>query len=208
MFNLIGMYEGKKVGFVGDLVFGFCGGDVVFVLGVLIVDGGFVVNVFIFVNQLYVYWNVSDNVILILGNFNIFLGYEVIFLVGNFNYLILYMFFYGLFFYMGLKVDFGLGEDLSLMFGVFNFIDFIEVNVIGFYSLGVQLGYKGVYFNLLYGDQDGDFEGSVGLFFQVDFIVGFDLIEDFYLGVNVIMNLYDVGSESDCLGFYGFVGYV
>ncbi|HAE72380.1 MAG TPA: porin, partial [Flavobacteriaceae bacterium] len=38
------------------------------------------------VNQLYMYWNVSDKVTLTMGNFNTFLGYEVISPAANFNY--------------------------------------------------------------------------------------------------------------------------
>ena len=54
MVNLIAGYEGEKVGFVADLVFGPRGEDAVFN------DSGPTS----IVNQLYVYWNVSDKVTL------------------------------------------------------------------------------------------------------------------------------------------------
>lgn len=207
MFNLIGTHEGKKAGFVGDLVFGPRGGDAVFASGVPTL-GGVAANASTFVNQLYVYFNASDNVTLTLGNFNTFLGYEVISPTGNFNYSTSYMFSYGPFSHTGIKADIGLGEDVSLMLGVFNPTDLTEANYIGSYSYGAQLGYKGVYLNLLYGDQDGDAEDSAGALFQVDLTAGFDVTEDLYVGVNATMNSYDAGDESDNPGFYGFAGYL
>ncbi|MEL7424114.1 MAG: porin [Bacteroidota bacterium] len=208
MFNLIGTHEGKKAGFVGDLVFGPRGGDAVFASGVPTSDGGFAANASTFVNQLYVYWNASDNVTLTLGNFNTFLGYEVISPTGNFNYSTSYMFSYGPFSHTGIKADFGLGEDLSLMLGVFNPTDLTEANTIGSYSLGAQVGYKGVYLNLLYGDQDGDIDGSAGSLFQVDLTAGFDVTEDFYVGVNATMNSTEIEEATDNPAFFGGAAYL
>jgi len=55
-------------------------------------------------NQLYGYWNVSDNVTLTIGViFNTFLGYEVISPTANFNYSTSYMFSYGPFSHTGIK---------------------------------------------------------------------------------------------------------
>lgn len=62
MANAIFKYEGEKVGFVADLVFGPRGEDAVF----LSTGSSNIVN------QLYAYWNVSDKVRLTLGNFNTF----------------------------------------------------------------------------------------------------------------------------------------
>ena len=80
MVNLIGAYEGEKVGFVADLVFGPRGEDAVFASPFYNANGSS--NI---VNQLYAYWNVSDKVKITLGNFNTFLGYEVISPTANFN---------------------------------------------------------------------------------------------------------------------------
>ena len=208
MFNLIGTHQGKKAGFVGDLVFGPRGGDAVFASGVPTSDGGFAANASTFVNQLYVYWNASDNVTLTLGNFNTFLGYEVISPVGNFNYSTSYMFSYGPFSHTGVKAAIGLSEDLSLMLGVFNPTDLTESNAIGSYSLGAQVGYKGVYLNLLYGDQDGDVDGSAGSLFQVDLTAGFDVSEDFYVGVNATVNSTEIEEATDNPTFFGGAAYL
>ena len=86
MANVIFSYEGEKSGFVADLVFGPRGNDAVF---------GSTVGSNPIVNQLYAYYNLSDSFTLTLGNFNTFLGYEVISPVANFNYTTSYMFSYG-----------------------------------------------------------------------------------------------------------------
>ncbi|MBK5278816.1 MAG: outer membrane beta-barrel protein, partial [Bacteroidia bacterium] len=86
MVNLIGAYDGEKVGFKGDLVFGPRGFDAVFA------------NTYTgqrIVNQLYGYLKVGEKVTLNLGQFNTFFGYEVISPTGNFHYSTSYMFSWG-----------------------------------------------------------------------------------------------------------------
>ena len=173
MANIIASYEGDKVGFTADLVFGPRGAEAVF-------GSPSALNI---VNQLYAYWNVSDNVTLTIGNFNTFLGYEVISPTGNFNYSTSYMFSYGPFSHSGLKADFTFG-DFTMMLGVFNPTDATDFNPSGEYVGGAQLGYGGAYLNFLF---DNDF-------FQVDLTGGWDLSDSFYLGVNAT-------SASD--SFYG-----
>jgi len=186
MANVITSYEGEKVGFVADLVFGPRGIDAIFASPMYTVNGTGTGNI---VNQLYAYWNVSDKVKLTMGNFNTFLGYEVISPVANFNYSTSYLFSYGPFSHTGLKADFTLSEDFSLMLGVFNDTDLTEFNPTGDYAAGVQLGYKGQYLNFLYDPS----------FTEIDFTGGFDVSEEFYLGINAAyLTLEDDGG--------GFVG--
>ncbi|MFH6986068.1 outer membrane beta-barrel protein [Marinoscillum luteum] len=163
MVNLIAAYEGEKVGFVGDLVFGPRGADAVF-------GSAPALNI---VNQLYVYWNVSDALTITAGNFNTFLGYEVISPSANFNYSTSYMFSYGPFSHSGVKADISAG-DVSFMVGVFNPTDATDFNPSGEYLGGAQIGYGGAYLNFLFDDE----------FFQADLTAGWDLSESFYLGVN------------------------
>ena len=183
MANVILNYEGEKVGFVADLVFGPRGEDAVF-LSVASTN---------VVNQLYAYWNVSESVTLTLGNFNTFLGYEVISPTGNFNYSTSYMFSNGPFSHTGLKADIALSDDASLMLAVMNSTDFTEINLDGSYTAGAQLGYKGQFLNLIYGEQTG----TTGPTFQVDYTGGFDISEKFFLGINATYN------DTDGSGFYG-----
>jgi len=163
MANVIVAYEGEKVGAVADLVFGPRGEEAVF--------GSFPSNNI--VNQLYVYWNVSDKVTLTFGNFNTFLGYEVISPTGNFNYSTSYMFSYGPFSHTGLKMDWAITDDFSLLLAAMNDNDLTETNPENTYTFGAQLGYKGTYLNFLYGYQ-----------FQVDLTTGFDITDSFFMGLN------------------------
>jgi len=165
MANFIVSYEGEKSGFVADVVFGPRGSDAVF---------GSVGNSSEMVNQLYAYYNIAEGVTVTLGNFNTFLGYEVISPAANFNYSTSYMFSYGPFSHTGLKVDFSISEDVSLMLGVFNQTDQTEANYDRYTAFGAQLGLYGQYINLLAGDE----------YFQLDYTGGFDLSDSFFLGIN------------------------
>jgi len=209
MINLVAGYEGKKVGFVADLVFGPRGEDAVFN------DIGST-NI---INQLYVYWNLSEKVTLTLGNFNTFLGYEVISPVANFNYSTSYMFSFGPFSHAGLKADFDLGNDWSAMLAILNQTDFTSSARVSDLSFGAQLGYAGQFLNLLYGKQGVDkvlqdgviIEPDIKGLFQVDFTGGFNINEDFFLGINATyQDTGDVGFDENTpedLGFYGVALY-
>ncbi|TNJ45350.1 porin [Tamlana fucoidanivorans] len=182
MANVIASYEGEKVGFVADLVFGPRGTDAIFASPMYSATGNIV-------NQLYAYWNVSESITLTMGNFNTFLGYEVISPTGNFNYSTSYLFSYGPFSHTGLKADIALTDDLSLMVGVMNDTDLTEFNPTGDYAFGAQLGYAGQYLNFLLDPS----------FTEIDFTGGFDITESFYLGINAAY----LSLEDDAGGFYG-----
>jgi len=196
MANLIAGYEGEKVGFVADLVFGPRGEEAVF---------GSPIGSANIVNQLYVYWNVSEGTTLTFGNFNTFLGYEVISPSANFNYSTSYMFSYGPFSHAGLKADFDLGNDWSAMLAILNPTDFTDINPFGELSFGAQLGYSGQYLNLLFGKQGFNetlvggtiTDTDVSSLFQIDYTGGFNVSEDFFLGINATYQ------DTDGSGFYG-----
>ena len=189
MANLIIKKEGEKTGVVADLVFGQRGNDAVFNS----------VGSAASINQLYAYWNVHDKVKLTLGNFNTFLGYEVISPVVNFNYTTSYMFSYGPFSHTGLRADFQLSDNFTGMLAVMNPTDWTEFNNVGSYTLGGQLGYTndkgGAWLNILAGDQDGKpvlDSGMVDLtsksMFQIDLTTGWNLTDELYVGLNATMN--------------------
>ncbi|MBI0399742.1 porin [Cyclobacterium marinum] len=228
MANVIATYEGEKVGFVADLVFGPRGEDAVF--GSPMYTGGMAGSSQI-VNQLYMYYNVSDVVTLTMGNFNTYLGYEVISPTGNFNYSTSYMFSYGPFSHTGLKADFQLSDNWSFMAAIMNPTDMTEFNFNGSYTLGGQLAYTtdagGTYLNLLYGDQDGKLDmntmsafgpSSMGNTFQIDLTAGYDVTESMYIGLNTTYNTTAAGqmyngssiqdATGDGYGFYGVAGYL
>lgn len=174
MANLVLSYDGEKTGVVADLVYGPRGDSAA---------GGYNLN------QLYAYWNVSETTTLTAGRFNTYLGYEVISPAGNFNYSTSYLFSNGPFSHVGLKADFALSEDFSLMLAVMNPTD-INNNATGDYGLGAQLGYAGQYLNLYY-----DNDSVLG--FEIDYTGGFDLSDSFFLGIN---GAYQVSNDA---GFYG-----
>ena len=187
MANIVAAQEGKNFGFTADLVFGPRGEDATFLSPELRPGGSS--NI---VNQLYAYWNVSDAFTLTIGNFNTFLGYEVISPTGNFNYSTSYMFSYGPFSHTGLKADITLSESFTLMAGVFNPTDATEFNNTNEYAGGLQLGYEsgglGIWLNGLFSDG----------FSQFDITAGYDVSETIYVGLNAT-------SASD--SFTGLAGY-
>lgn len=190
MANVVASYEGEKVGFVADLVFGPRGADAVFGSP----QAGAFYSSSSIVNQLYAYWNVSESVKLTMGNFNTFLGYEVISPTANFNYSTSYMFSYGPFSHTGLKADFTLSDDFSLMVGVMNDTDLTEFNQTGDYAFGAQLGFYGQFLNVLVDPS----------FTEIDYTGGFDVTDSFYLGLNAAYLTYDAPSDP---GFYGVALY-
>lgn len=173
MANIIANYEKGKIGAVADLVFGPRGEAASSTI----------------INQMYAYYNISENTTLTFGKFNTFLGYEVIAPAGNFNYSTSYLFSNGPFSHTGLKADFTLSDDFSLMLGVFNQTDVTEFNPDGSYAVGAQLGYADQYLNLLYDD--------AGLGFEVDYTGGFDASDEFFIGINAAY------ADNDGEGFYG-----
>ena len=179
MANFIVSYEGEKSGFVADVVFGPRGSDAVF---------GSVGNSSELVNQLYAYYNIADGVTVTLGNFNTFLWYEVISPAANFNYSTSYMFSYGPFSHTGMKLDFSVSDDVSIMVGVFNQTDQTEANYDRYTAFGAQLGLYGQYINLLAGED----------YTQIDFTGGFDLSDSFFLGINA--------TSASLAGETGFAG--
>ena len=92
------------------------------------------------------------------------------------------MFSYGPFSHTGIKADFTLSENTSLMLAVMNQTDYTEGNfdsaetglVFDAYMFGAQLGISGQYLNLLAGDG----------YTQIDFTGGFNLSDSFFLGIN------------------------
>lgn len=177
MANIIVSYEGEKTGAVADLAFGSRGRAAV---------GS---DLDLYINQLYAYWNVSEKITLTMGRFNTYLGYEVISPVANFNYSTSYLFSNGPFSHVGLKADFALSDDFSLMLAVMNPTD-VNNNLSGGYALGAQLGYKGQFLNFYYDDEE-----VLGL--EIDYTGGFDLSDSFFLGINAAYQ------TSEDAGFYG-----
>jgi hypothetical protein len=207
MANIIASYGGEKVGFTADLVFGPRGQAAVFGTA----SGQAVIN------QMFAYYKLSDKVTLNMGQFNTFLGYEVISPAVNFHYSTSYMFSWGPFNHTGLRADFDLGNGLVGKLAVMNPTDIVEFNPVNTYTLGAQIGKTsdagGIWLNILYGDQDGTldtkddpyeydedgsvvgFRSSAGSLFQIDLTTGWNLSDKFYLGFNTSHQTVATGEE-------------
>lgn len=194
MANVVASYSHGAVGFTADLAFGPRGRAAAFTSPQGII------------NQMYAFYKMSEKVTLKLGQFNTFLGYEVISPASNFHYSTSYMFSYGPFSHTGLSADIDLGHGLNAKIAVMNPSDLVEFNPVDTYTLGVQLGHSnsdgGVWLNFLYGDQDGNLRpeddpyvrddngapiglaSSSGALFQADLTAGWNLSEKYYLGLN------------------------
>lgn len=201
MANLIIEKSGEKTGFVADLVFGPRGEEAVF-------GKAPSSNV---VNQLYAYWNVSDKLTMTLGNFNTFLGYEVISPAGNFNYSTSYLFSYGPFSHTGLKADYAISDEFSAMLAVMNMTDATSSQPLGQTDvyLGAQLGYTpeagGAWLNFIYGHD----QLNAGNLMQIDLTTGWDLSDAFYLGLNASTQIFNPDAEgADNSGFSGAALYL
>ncbi|WP_233194613.1 outer membrane beta-barrel protein [Aquimarina sp. I32.4] len=196
MANAIFAYKNKKTGIIADLVFGPRGKDAVFNS-----EGSSQV-----INQLYAYWNITKSIKLTFGNFNTFLGYEVISPSENFNYSTSYMFSYGPFSHTGLKADFSISEKWSAIFAIMNPTDYTENNPFDTYIIGGQLSYnRNTYLNIRYGNEGKPQE--VHPTFQIDLTSWQNLTPTFYLGINATYLTNKLEDNEKSSGFYGVALY-
>jgi hypothetical protein len=168
MANTVFSYDGAKSGVVADLAFGPRADDA---------------NMAGAINQLYAYYNLSESVTITAGQFNTFLGYEVISPAANFNYSVSYLFNAGPFSHTGVKLDYAASEDLSFLLAVTNAhgISSADASESGATQFGAQVGYKGQYLNFIYGAVT---ETSATDAVFVDYTGGFDLSDSFFVGIN------------------------
>ena len=132
--NVTFSYEGEKVGFVADMAFGpradaqFYDFDVV--------------------NEAYVYWNASENVTLMMGRWNSWMGYENFAAADNFHYSYSHQYTFGPRNMNGIAAQFSLGNDFNLGVGVMNPVETTEGNTSGDYSIaaGISKGDFGASF--------------------------------------------------------------
>jgi hypothetical protein len=220
MVNLIASYSGEKAGFTADVVVGPRGQAAVFGTA----SGQAIIN------QAFAFYKFSDKVTLNLGQFNTFVGYEVISPAVNFHYSTSYLFSWGPFNHTGARLDFALDNGIVAKLAVMNPTDIVEFNPVNTYTLGAQIGKTsdagGIWFNFLYGDQDGTLDkdvavvddASAGKLFQADVTLGYNLSSKFYLGFNASTqrtaagefvdgngNIVDAGGDAS--SFLGFAVY-
>ena len=166
--NTVLSYEKGKAGVVADIAFGPKADDV---------------NLAGAINQLYVYCNLNKKTTIATGQFNTFLGYEVISPAVNFNYTVSYLFNAGPFSHTGIKLNYTASESVSFLLALTNSyaISSYDRNIGSKMQIGGQIGYKNQFLNLIYGGADGS--AVVDNLF-IDYTGGFDLSDSFYLGIN------------------------
>ena len=188
MANTVFSYEGAKSGVVADIAFGPRADDA---------------NMAGAINQLYAYYNLTEKLTVTAGQFNTFLGYEVISPAANFNYSVSYLFNAGPFSHTGVKLDYAASEDLSFLLAVTNAhaITSDDASESGATQYGAQVGYKGQYLNFIYGAYS---ETSATDVLFLDYTGGFDLSESLYLGINAAYSY----SDDEEAGYQGAALYI
>ena len=166
--NVTFSYEGEKVGFVADMAFGpradaqFYDFDVV--------------------NEAYVYWNASENVTLMMGRWNSWMGYENFAAADNFHYSYSHQYTFGPRNMNGIAAQFSLGNDFNLGVGVMNPVETTEGNTSGDYSIAAGIS-KGDFGASFLSSQDETF---------IDVKAKFDITDSFSLALNGNFASWDV----------------
>ncbi len=171
--NVTFSYEGETVGFIADLAYGprmdaWNSGEVV--------------------NEAYMYWNASDKVMLMMGRFNSWMGYERLSAANNFHYSMSHMYSYSARNFNGLVAQFDLGTDLRGGVGVMNQVNDLDGNT-GKFSVAAGLTYKETT-SLSFASSD---EQSF-----IDFKTAFDVSDNFNVKLNA--HIADFGDDGFALG--------
>ena len=171
--NVTFSYGGETVGFVADFAYGPRMDDWN--------DEGVV-------NEAYMYWNASDKVMLMMGRFNSWMGYERLSAANNFHYSMSHMFSYSARNFNGLVAQFDLGTDLRGGIGVMNQVNDLDGNT-GKFSVAAGLTYKETT-SLSFASSD---EQSF-----IDFKTAFDVSDNFNVKLNA--HIADFGDDGFVLG--------
>ena len=190
MANLVASYEDDKVGFVADLAYGPRADQA-------INPSGATNNAAI--NQMYMFWKVTENTTATMGRFNTFLGIERISPVENFNYSMSHAFTFGPRNHNGLMLDFKLKNNWTMKLAVMNPMEVTDFNNTGHYSVGGQI----INGNFKFGyvrSQRSSF---------IDIVTGFDISDKIQMGLNAQFANYEngvlegrIGDEYTSLSIY------
>jgi hypothetical protein len=225
MVNLVTEYTTGRSGFVADLVFGPRGTDAIFnAPRYRNPAGGGSAQM---INQMFVYYAVSDRLRLNAGQFNTFFGYETISPSKNTQYSTSYLFSYGPFNHTGVWADIKLSGSCTAKIAVMNPTDYTEFNPFNAYTVGGQLSMKGkkslVNINASWGDPDGSLQlgdsigsCSAGNALQTEVMASFTIGEKYSLGVSGAMRSIGHGQRKtdfndhiklERCGYYGVAVY-
>jgi hypothetical protein len=158
--NVMFSYEGEDVGFIADMAYGprmdaYNNGEVI--------------------NEAYMYWNASDKVMLMMGRFNSWMGYETLSAANNFHYSMSHTFTYTPRNFNGLVAQFDLGSDFTAGVGVMNPVEVTTGNDTGDFSVGAGVTYKSTTGLSYLASQSASY---------IDFKTAFDVTETFDVKLN------------------------
>ena len=185
MANVTFSYEGEDVGFVADLAYGPRADQGVDLNSD---DTGGVIN------EAYMYWNASETMTLYMGRFNSWMGIERFSPVDNFNYSMSHTFTFAPRNFNGLIANFDLGNDYKFGVGVMNPVDITYANDTGDYSVAAGIS-KGNSTLSMVSSQDATY---------IDFVTGFEISDNFNMGLNVHKADYEDSESGDFRPGNGF----
>ena len=146
------------------------------------------------IQNLYVSYALTDKLTLTAGYMGTFVGYEIISPTGNFNYSTSYLFTNGPFQNAGIKAEYAFTDRFSLMVGLFNdwnvYTDFNGVSDFGAQLYVAPVDGWDVYVNFITGDPSGT---------EIDLTTGYQITNEFYLGLNAA----DYSADEGDGGFTG-----
>lgn len=144
------------------------------------------------IQNLYVSHALTEEFSITGGYMGTFVGYEIISPTGNFNYSTSYLFTNGPFQNAGVKLEYAISDQVSIMAGVFNpWNVYTTPDSIGPSSFGAQLAISPVegwdaYLNFVTGGESGT---------EIDLTTTFQINDKFLIGLNAAS--YNNGLEGD-----------
>ena len=177
-------YRNGDTEIVGDLLFGPSGNVANY--------GNIVGGTGIVIKQAYIAHHFNDKLTMTVGQYGTHMGYEPVESTENVNYSVSYQFSYGPIYHTGIKFDYNLNENWSVLFGIVNGWDeLLDVN--DRKSITLQIGTTVIegaelYLNWIGGDEYnspanfGSYRGSYSYLF--DFVGKYNVSENFKIGIN------------------------
>jgi hypothetical protein len=150
------------------------------------------------IKQLYLSYQVLDQVKISMGSFGTHIGYELLDAYLNRNYSMSYMFSNGPFFSTGVKADININSALTAMVGVFNPTDFKSASWSNSKYIGAQLGYSAttaplkLYLNYLEGRDTAGIQNH-----QIDFVATYQVNTLLGFGYNGTVSTYNNTREKE-----------
>lgn len=131
------------------------------------------------IQNLYITYAFTEKISMTAGYMGTFVGYEVISPVANFNYSTSYLFSFGPFQNAGLKLDWTILDNLSVMVGLFNdwnvYQDFNGISDFGAQVYWAPVEGWDLYVNFLTGSPSGTI---------IDLTTSYQITDKFFLGLN------------------------